>query len=76
MKLLGALPSEAVGAKLLKNKVGPWGIEPQTSTVSKLLAGKEPTNRRSVRQHAVCFRARDQLFYDDATSKGSVERGR
>jgi hypothetical protein len=34
MEPFGALPTDALEAKLLENMVGPWGLEPQTSTVS------------------------------------------
>jgi hypothetical protein len=36
MEPFGALPSKVAEANLLKNMVGPCGLEPQTSTVSKL----------------------------------------
>ena len=35
MEPIGALPGEVVDAKSLKDMVGPCGLEPQTSTVSK-----------------------------------------
>jgi hypothetical protein len=35
MEPFGALPSEVAEANLLKNMVGPCGLEPQTSTVSR-----------------------------------------
>ena len=35
MEPFGALPSEVVSANPLKDMVGPWGLEPQTSTVSR-----------------------------------------
>ena len=34
MEPFGALPLEVVDANPLKDMVGPWGLEPQTSTVS------------------------------------------
>jgi hypothetical protein len=34
MEPFGALPSKVAEANLLKNMVGPCGLEPQTSTVS------------------------------------------
>jgi len=34
MELFGALAKAVTVAKLLQNMVGPWGLEPQTSTVS------------------------------------------
>ena len=34
MEPFGASPNDLSVAKLLKNMVGPWGLEPQTSTVS------------------------------------------
>jgi hypothetical protein len=37
MEPFGALPSEVAEANLLKNMVGPCGLEPQTSTVSKVV---------------------------------------
>jgi hypothetical protein len=37
MEPFGALPSEVAEANLLKNMVGPCGLEPQTSTVSKIM---------------------------------------
>jgi hypothetical protein len=36
MELFGALVNVVMVANLLKNMVGPWGLEPQTSTVSTL----------------------------------------
>jgi hypothetical protein len=39
MEPFGALWAEVVEANPLKNMVGPWGLEPQTSTVSKKLLG-------------------------------------
>jgi hypothetical protein len=36
MEPFGALPSKVAEANLLKNMVGPCGLEPQTSTVSRL----------------------------------------
>jgi len=35
MEPFGASPDDLNRRKLLKNMVGPWGLEPQTSTVSK-----------------------------------------
>jgi hypothetical protein len=35
MESFGALPSEVVDGNSLKDMVGPSGLEPQTSTVSK-----------------------------------------
>lgn len=35
MEPFGALPTEVVDANPLKDMVGPCGLEPQTSTVSK-----------------------------------------
>jgi hypothetical protein len=35
MEPFGALPSKVAEANLLKNMVGPCGLEPQTSTVSR-----------------------------------------
>jgi hypothetical protein len=37
MEPFGALPSKVAEANLLKNMVGPCGLEPQTSTVSTTL---------------------------------------
>jgi hypothetical protein len=37
MEPFGALWAEVVEANPLKNMVGPWGLEPQTSTVSIIL---------------------------------------
>ncbi len=34
MEPIGALRRDVVDANSLKNMVGPWGLEPQTSTVS------------------------------------------
>src|SRR5712664_2780794 len=34
MEPFGALPNEVVDPNSLKDMVGPWGLEPQTSTVS------------------------------------------
>jgi hypothetical protein len=39
MEPIGALPGEVVDAKSLKDMVGPCGLEPQTSTVSRKRAG-------------------------------------
>ena len=35
MELFGALGKGDAAAKVLKDMVGPWGLEPQTSTVSR-----------------------------------------
>ena len=35
MEPFGASPDDLYSGKLLKNMVGPWGLEPQTSTVSR-----------------------------------------
>src|SRR5260221_3703905 len=38
MEPIGALRRDVVDANSLKNMVGPWGLEPQTSTVSIITA--------------------------------------
>jgi len=35
MKPIGALPKEVMDANSLEDMVGPWGLEPQTSTEAK-----------------------------------------
>jgi len=54
MELLGALPGDTVGARLLKNMVGPNGLEPLTSTVSilKVITARIGRNRRAPSIHA------------------------
>jgi hypothetical protein len=34
MEPFGGLPARVVDANLLKDMIGPWGLEPQTSTLS------------------------------------------
>jgi hypothetical protein len=47
MEPFGALPSKVAEANLLKNMVGPCGLEPQTSTVSKITRSLRPSLRRN-----------------------------
>ena len=45
MEPFGALPSDVVDANSLKDMVGPWGLEPQTSTVSSLRVEMQQSDR-------------------------------
>ena len=42
MEPIGAWPRKVVDAKSLKDMVGPCGLEPQTSTVSKIIKEASP----------------------------------
>ena len=48
MEPFGVLPGEVVEAKPLKDMVGPWGLEPQTSTVSKRRDQALPTTWKAL----------------------------
>ncbi len=52
MEPIGALPREVVDANSLKDMVGPCGLEPQTSTVSKT-AGTAKIRGSRTRHHTL-----------------------